>query len=347
MNSTQRSVASSDAAPVFKGPSRTYVADACGPLVEAVAAAQLKFAALARGHYPGCRLDPDVLPGLSSIGHWDSPREQGWGLPWHRNEGIEIGFVESGWVSFSVDGCDFTVHPGDITVTRPWQLHRVGKPNLGPSRFHWLILDVGIRSSKHSWNWPDWLLLSPRELAQIKAHLLECSRPVWRATGDMRHCFQEISRTVERSGNADYASRLAIKINDLLLCLLDVFDSQPIAPSEFSAGSRETVRAFLARLGNDLGRLAIPWSVDAMAAECGLKVTQFVRYVKELTNLPPLHYLMQRRLEYAAAVLREEGDATVTDVALACGFASSQYFATMFRKRFGIPPSRFQSSLPR
>jgi AraC-like DNA-binding protein len=347
MSLTQQLAASSVATPAFQGPSHSYLADACNPLIEAVSAAQLKFAALARGHYPGSRLDPDVLLGISSIGHWDAQRDQEWGLPWHRNEGIEIGFLESGVVNFAVDGCDFTLHPGDITVTRPWQLHRMGKPTIGPNRFHWLILDVGIRSPMHPWKWPNWLLLSPRELEQIRTHLLECTQPVWRATADMRHCFQEISHAVERSGDVGYASRLAIKINDLFLSLLDIFHSQPDVGSDFPAGSRQTVHLFLAGLANDGNRLAAPWSVGSMAAECDLKGTQFVRYVKELTNQPPLHYLIQCRLEYAAVLLREERRMTMTDVALACGFASSQYFATLFRKRFGMPPSQFQSSLRR
>ena len=345
MNSARQIAAHSGFVPVFQGPAHRYRADACDPLIKAVSSARLKFAALARGHYPGCRLGPDVLPGVSSIGHWDAQRQQEWGLPWHRNEGIEIGFLESGLVDFATDGREFTLHPGDVTVTRPWQLHRVGRPNVGPNRFHWLILDVGVRGPTHSWVWPKWLLLSQRELGQIQTHLQEVGQPARRATPEMRHCFQEISHAVERGGNAAHISRLAININDILLSLLEVFESDRSRAREFSAGSRQTVNAFLSELVDRPGRLAIPWSVDSMAAECGLKATQFVRYVKELTNQPPLHYLAQIRLEYAAILLREKAEMTITEIALACGFGSSQYFATMFRKTFGISPSQFRGTL--
>ena len=40
-----------------------------------------------------------------------------------------------------------------------------------------------------------------------------------------------------------------------------------------------------------------------------------------------------------ATMLRESGEASVTDVALACGFSSSQYFATDFDRRFGMSPT--------
>ena len=101
------------------------------------------------------------------------------------------------------------------------------------------------------------------------------------------------------------------------------------------------VHLFLKRLANDRNYIALPWSVESMAAECKLKATQFVHYVKELTNKPPLHYLNECRLEHASVLLRNDQTRTITAVALACGSTSSQYFATIFRRRFGVTPSRF------
>ncbi|MEI9960533.1 MAG: hypothetical protein WDM76_05170 [Limisphaerales bacterium] len=37
--------------------------------------------------------------------------------------------------------------PGHFTITRPWQLHKLGAPNIGPGRLHWLIVDVGGAAS--------------------------------------------------------------------------------------------------------------------------------------------------------------------------------------------------------
>jgi AraC family L-rhamnose operon regulatory protein RhaS len=51
------------------------------------------------------------------------------------------------------------------------------------------------------------------------------------------------------------------------------------------------------------------------------------------------------RLDRAAQQLRENTGRSITDIALACGFNSSQYFATRFRRRFKISPSQFVSEL--
>jgi AraC family L-rhamnose operon regulatory protein RhaS len=347
MVSTNSLSTSRTLAPIFQSDSRRYLADSCAPLVQAVSASELKFAALARGHYPGHRLESDVLPGLSTVGHWDAHREQRWALPWHRNEGIEIGYLESGTVEFAVDGRKFSLQPGDITVTRPWQLHCVGQPHLRPNRLHWLILDVGIRQPHQLWKWPHWLLLSQRELELLRTSLLDCNQPVWRTKAEVHHCFQEIADAVESNDAIGNASRLAIKINQLLLSLLHLLQSQPTHSEQLWTGSRQTVHLFLSRLADDRNYVALPWSLESMAAECKLKATQFVHYVKQLTNKPPLHYLNDCRLEQACNMLRNDQTRTITAVALACGFTSSQYFATIFRRHFGITPSQFGTNQKR
>jgi len=59
----------------------------------------------------------------------------------------------------------------------------------------------------------------------------------------------------------------------------------------------------------------------------------FFEYSRELVNVGPIEYLNQCRLEHAARQLREQPELSVTDVAFANGFNSSQYFATCFRRR--------------
>jgi len=69
-------------------------------------------------------------------------------------------------------------------------------------------------------------------------------------------------------------------------------------------------------------------------------VTAFSKYCRELVNIGPIEYLNQCRLERAAEQLRTP-DLSITDVAFANGFNSSQYFATRFRRRFKMTPSQY------
>jgi AraC family L-rhamnose operon regulatory protein RhaS len=84
-----------------------------------------------------------------------------------------------------------------------------------------------------------------------------------------------------------------------------------------------------------------PWTLDQMAKQCGMGVTAFSKYCREVVNSGPMEFLNHCRLNRAARMLREETIQSITDVAFACGFNSSQYFATRFRQRFQISPRQF------
>jgi AraC-like DNA-binding protein len=58
------------------------------------------------------------------------------------------------------------------------------------------------------------------------------------------------------------------------------------------------------------------WTVEIemMAADCGLKMTQFVHYVRQLTNMAPMHYLSHRRLDFAVRLLQEDRSVSVTEL---------------------------------
>ena len=85
--------------------------------------------------------------GIRTVGRWDARHDQRWGLDWHRNEGIELTLLSRGRLAFATDAGEQVLRPGDLTVTRPWQRHRVGAPFVTPGRLHWLILALADCSS--------------------------------------------------------------------------------------------------------------------------------------------------------------------------------------------------------
>jgi hypothetical protein len=134
---------------IYRESGHVYQADTCRPLVAASDDGQTSLKAIGRANYPGERLDATDLPGLSSIGVWDAQGRQHWGLDWHRNEGIELTFLESGTLPWALGDHEFMLKPNDLTISRPWQPHRVGLPTIQASRLHWIIVDVGVRSIRH------------------------------------------------------------------------------------------------------------------------------------------------------------------------------------------------------
>ncbi len=330
--------------PVFRETDTIHRADTCAALVAAAEAGEVRLMALARGAYPGTALPGKVLPQVSSIGYWDALHDQTWGLAEHRNEGIEITYLDNGHLGFVVDGRSHALAPGHLTITRPWQPHSVGSPSVAASRLYWLILDVGVRQPHRAWVWPPWLVLSRQDLKDLTSLLRENEHPVWPGTPEIGRCFAAIGHLVDSATDGPLpSSRLALLINELLVCVLELLRMHnPPRRTSLTLGER-SVAMFLERLQHELDE---PWTLEAMAAQAGLGRTRFAHHCRKLTNLAPMAYLQQLRVAKARRLLTGTRK-NITAIAMDCGFASSAYFSSVFRGLSGCSPRGFRDAARR
>ena len=277
----------------FRTAGKTFVADSCRSLAGAAETGLVKLHACGRAGYPGRHLPPDELPGLRSAGSWDAASAQNWGLPLHRNEGIEISFLASGEIAARIENRLQTLRHDEFLVTRPWQPHQLGNPHVGASRLIWLILDVGVRRPHQDWRWPAWIVLSRADLAELTRCLRQNEQFIWPGSPDICRGFLGIARAVEENINTSHASRLAVLINEVLLAVLDNFRARRIRLRESLTSAERTLRQFITELDNTLDE---PWSLEKMAASCHLGVTQFVHHFRQTTNRTPARYLMEARI---------------------------------------------------
>lgn len=329
--------------PIYTDHDEKYRADSCKPLLDAAAEGDLELAVISHGHYPGQSLPSEVLPGLKMFGFWDARHEQNWGLQWHRNEGIEFTFLESGSVEFATSEQQHALKCNDLAIVRPWQRHRVGSPYITPSRLHWLLLDVGVRRPHQDWKLPSWLVLSAGDVSELTKILRQNEQLVWKTNPDIRRCFQVLARLMQANSNGSKLSRIGLAINELFLLILEMLRQQDVSLDDSLVTSRRTVQLFLDDLRAHPEHLELDWSIEKMAASCGLGVTQFMHHVKSLVNLTPLNYLVQCRIDFSAEQLRKPSNTQITDIALQCGFCSSQYFATVFGRRMGCSPREYRA----
>jgi AraC-like DNA-binding protein len=85
--------------------------------------------------------------------------------------------------------------------------------------------------------------------------------------------------------------------------------------------------------------------VDQMANAAGLSRAHFSREFKQTFGESPHAYLLTRRLERAAALLRTT-DHSVAEVCLSVGLQSIGSFTTSFKRMFGIPPTSYRARFP-
>ena len=80
------------------------------------------------------------------------------------------------------------------------------------------------------------------------------------------------------------------------------------------------------------------WPVRRLARVSGVSEAHFARSFKEAYGVPPHRYLLTRRIERAAALLRET-DLSITEIAFQTGWSSLGTFGRTFRDITGQSPS--------
>ncbi|SDU30346.1 AraC-type DNA-binding protein [Verrucomicrobium sp. GAS474] len=84
-----------------------------------------------------------------------------------------------------------------------------------------------------------------------------------------------------------------------------------------------------------------PLTLDALARLAGLSVPHFCTAFRRSFGFTPISYLLQRRMEVASALVRGTG-LPLGEVGRSVGCPDPYYFSKLFRKHFGIPPSRLR-----
>ena len=92
-------------------------------------------------------------------------------------------------------------------------------------------------------------------------------------------------------------------------------------------------------------RYADPIGVEDMAAAAGLSRAHFSREFRRAFGESPRAYLLTRRLERAASLLRTT-DRSVTDVCLSVGLQSLGSFTTSFTRTYGMAPTAYRAAFP-
>src|SRR4051812_13009404 len=85
--------------------------------------------------------------------------------------------------------------------------------------------------------------------------------------------------------------------------------------------------------------------VDDLARAAGLSRAYFSREFRRAFGESPHGYLLTRRLERAAALLRNT-DRSVADICLSVGLRSVGSFTTSFTRTYGVSPTVYRAKFP-
>ena len=88
-----------------------------------------------------------------------------------------------------------------------------------------------------------------------------------------------------------------------------------------------------------------PLNIEALAAAAGFSRAHFIREFRRAFGESPHSYLLTRRLERAAALLRNT-DRSVTEICMSVGLSSVGSFTSSFSRMFGMSPTAYRAQFP-
>jgi AraC-like DNA-binding protein len=88
-----------------------------------------------------------------------------------------------------------------------------------------------------------------------------------------------------------------------------------------------------------------PLGVEDLARAAGFSRAHFSREFRRTFGEAPHSYLLTRRLERAAALLRET-DSSVAEICFSVGLQSVGSFTTSFTRVYGMSPTAYRTALP-
>lgn len=254
-------------------------------------------------------------------------------VDWHWHATLEINVCASGLLKTSTQRGEYIVREGDAVLVNANVLHRNEAFEGAP----------GVRVQTHMF---DRSLVAAAELPQRRyvAPVVECTLldalPLFRKNAEHRAVLEALDRAFEAAGEEKDGYELEI-------CgLLNRAWQGVYALALPVIGARQPLpRMETARLKQMLGFIREHYAEDIspadVAASAGVCERECFRCFRQELGTTPLATLTDFRLRRAAELLRET-DRSVSDIAAACGFATSSYFGKVFRRRMNLSPLAYR-----
>jgi len=238
---------------------------------------------------------------------------------------LEFGLCLRGALTLNSRGRIHRIMPGQIFVNQPGITHRLAAQPRGLF-LYWMHVRL-VAPDKGA------LLKLPKREALLLCKKLR-GLPGLVAT-DTQHVRQAFLRLFQQYDTPPSAYRsLCIRQASLNL-LIELLECS--APKNRPTDS-ERIRSIIAQMRkNPEG----DYRIDDLAHQAALSPTHFINRFKLVTGLPPIHFLIDCRIEAAKTLLRGSAQ-PVTRIALSLGFSSPQHFSSQFKRATGMTPKEWR-----
>lgn len=150
--------------------------------------------------------------------------------------------------------------------------------------------------------------------------------------------FAESLTSLDHLSSSNRQRVLQVKFEELILYLTDSLDysfleSLITSVNDYDLHFQQVVE------NNKLNKLTL----NELAFLCNMSLSTFKRTFEKQYRVSPSKWFQERRLEYAAILLKNERKRP-SDIYLDIGYESLTNFIQAFKSKYGVTPKKFQSS---
>jgi len=251
-------------------------------------------------------------------------------VTWHAHQGFELLFLLDGATAYEFAGQQKVhLNGSHFLVVPPGLVHR-GLHNV---RSPCTICGLAFKASRPS-AWKR-TTFRPADLGRLRTALVNASQKAHPFNPTLRWLVRRMMEETANYHTNPHRTDAAIVLRALICAVLVEAMRQMLVPS---SEPKEIAAAAVAFLQKGLSE---PLSMDDLVRHLGFSRSRTFDVFKQQTGLTPNDYLLRLRVAKAQEHLSQT-DHSVTDIALAAGFSSSQYFSTVFSRYTGVSPSAFR-----
>ncbi len=251
----------------------------------------------------------------------------------HYNKGIEFCYVNKGRYEWVVDDKNYLIFPGNGFVTCPWQQHGSPRDVVDLGEIYWIVIKPELFTEGGFFYLGDWSRFSSSENKLIGAVLSKNLKHTIQKAQPLKILFENLRHEIENK-KFGYFQRVSNLVEEFLIDTVRIIQSKENQIKE----NRNWFNDF-----NDLinANISKKWKLNDLAQLNNIGITTLTQLVKRYTGYTPANYIIYLRLEKAKEQLRNSSK-KLTNIALDCGFYSSQHFSSTFSRWAGMTPSAYR-----
>ena len=242
-----------------------------------------------------------------------SPEEE-W-ANWHEN--IEMIFVTEGVADIRLDGVEISAKQGSAVIFNPNSLHAIGSRTRVV--YYYLIVDRSFCVENFF------------DTNSLHFEVLVEDRELF----NMFEAFEELYFAPSLS--EFYIQRMRAKVLEILAVVCEKYSTASTFHYELP-----TLRFIKPALSYIYENCGAELSLDGVAEKVNISKYHFAREFKRVTGHTFVDYVNMIRCRQASKLLLQ-GDKSIAQISLECGFSSPSYFSRTFRQYVGVLPSEYRT----